>query len=254
MKKESRTSGFGFGSMSGFYTFNEIIAQLDTMRLLDPNLITEKDSIGSSIEGRAIWAVKISDNPEIDESEPQLFYNSLVHGREPAGMMSVIYFMYYLLENYGSDPEVTYLVDNREFYFVPVINPDGYVYNQQTNPNGGGMWRKNRRATGGGLFGVDICRNYDYKWGLNNIGSTPNNSDGDEMFRGIAPFSEPETQAIRDFCVDHNFKVCNNFHSYGDIVYAPWGYNLKQTPDSLIFNNTIWLATQLNNYGNWIMI
>ena len=62
--------------------------------------------------------------------------------REPAGMMSVIYFMYYLLENYSIDPEVTYLVNNREFYFVPVINPDGYAYNQQISPYGGGMWRE----------------------------------------------------------------------------------------------------------------
>jgi len=142
--KKSQSSGFGFGSMGGFYTFDEVVAELDSMRMLYPNLITAKASIGSTIEGRTIWAVKISDNPEIDENEPQLFYNSLVHAREPEGMMALIYFMYYLLENYSSDPEVNYLVDNREFYFVPVINPDGYGYNQQTNHNGGGMWRKNR--------------------------------------------------------------------------------------------------------------
>src|SRR4030067_683627 len=68
--------GFGFGSMGGFYTFNEVVAQLDTMRLLYPNLITVKDSIGSSIEGRTIWAVKISDNPDVTENEPQVFYNA----------------------------------------------------------------------------------------------------------------------------------------------------------------------------------
>ena len=110
-----------------------------------PNLITAKDSIGASVQGRTIWAVKISDNPDVDEDEPEIFYNSLIHANEVAGMMSVIYFMYYLLENYGSDAEVTYLVNNREFYFIPVINPDGNTYNQQISPNGGGMWRKNLR-------------------------------------------------------------------------------------------------------------
>ena len=60
-------------------------------------------------------------------------------------METVIYFMDYLLENYGKDPEVTYLVNNRELYFVPVVNPDGYVYNEQISPDGGGLWRKNQK-------------------------------------------------------------------------------------------------------------
>jgi murein tripeptide amidase MpaA len=67
--------------------------------------------------------------------------------------------MWYLLENYGTNDEVTYLVNNHQLYFVPCINPDGYVYNQTTNPNGGGMWRKNRRNNGGGVYGVDLNQN-----------------------------------------------------------------------------------------------
>ena len=124
MKEKYTNGGFGFGSMGGFYTYDEVVSELDSMRMLYPNLITAKYSIGTTLEGRTIWAVKISDNPDITEGEPEVFYNALIHAREAAGMMSVIYFMYYLLENYGSDPEVTYLVDNRELYFVPVINVD----------------------------------------------------------------------------------------------------------------------------------
>lgn len=66
-----------------------------------------------------------------------------MHSREPQSMASLMYFMWYLLQNYGTNPEVTSLVNNREMFFVPCINPDGYEYNRQTNPNGGGMWRKN---------------------------------------------------------------------------------------------------------------
>ena len=62
----------------------------------------------------------------------------------------------------GRTSEVSYLVDNRELYFVPVINPDGYAYNEQISPNGGGMWRKSRRNNGGGIYGVDLNRNYGY--------------------------------------------------------------------------------------------
>ena len=182
LQKPNKLSGFGYGSMGGFYTYNEVIAQLDTMHSLYLNLITAKDSIGSTIQGRPIWAVKISDNPEVDEDEPEIFYNSLIHAKEPEGMMVVIYFMYYLLENYGTDPEVTYLVNNRELYFVPVINPDGCVYNQQISANGGGMWRKNKN-TGGG---VDLNRNFGYMWGYDNFGSSPDPSN--QCYRGTGPF------------------------------------------------------------------
>ncbi|MCB9247636.1 MAG: hypothetical protein H6613_03425 [Ignavibacteriales bacterium] len=123
--------------MGGYYTYNEVVQLLDTLQMLYPNLISVKDSIGKSVEGRTIWAVKISDNPDIEENEPQIFYNSLIHAREPEGMMSLIYFMDYLLENYGKDEEVTYLVNNQELYFVPVVNPDGYVFNEEMSPSGG---------------------------------------------------------------------------------------------------------------------
>ncbi len=143
-KDNFNVGGFGYGSMGGFYTLAEINAKLDSMYLQYPNIVTQKFSIGLSIENRPIYAVKISDNPTVNESEPQVHMNSLIHAREPQGMMTVMYYMYYLLENYGTDPDVTYLVNNREIYFVLCINPDGYEYNRQNDPNGGGMWRKNR--------------------------------------------------------------------------------------------------------------
>ena len=145
--------------------------------------------------------------------------------------------MYYLLENYGTNPEVTYLVDNRELYFVPVFNPDGYAYNEQISPNGGGMWRKNRRDNGSGIFGVDMARNFGYMWGYDNLGSSPTPSAID--YRGTGPFSEPETQAIREFCIEHNFLTSCTYHTYWNIIFPPWGYNLEQTPDSTIFNRFI---------------
>ena len=80
-----------------------------------PNLITQKFSIGTTIEGKQIWAVKISDNPNVNENEPAVGFDALTHAREPQSMMTLIYFMYYLLENYGTNPEVTYLVNNRGF-------------------------------------------------------------------------------------------------------------------------------------------
>ncbi|MBN2173616.1 MAG: immune inhibitor A [Bacteroidales bacterium] len=237
---------FEFGSMSGHATFNEIVAHLDNMVDLFPNLITAKESIGQSIEGREMWMVKISDNPNVYETEPEVLYTALHHAREPAGVMNLLFYMYYLLENYDSDPFIQTLVNNTEMYFIPVLNPDGYVYNQTTNPNGGGMWRKNRNPNGGGCNGVDINRNYGYMWGYDNNGSSPDPCD--ETYRGASAFSEPEIDAVRDFCEMHQFKNALNYHTYSNLLLYAWGYTDEPCPDDDIFYAHATLMTQDNHY------
>jgi len=237
---------FEFGSMSGHATYDEVVAHLDNMGDLFPDLITAKESIGQSIEGRELWMVKVSDNPNVNETEPEILYTAIHHAREPAGVMQMIYYLYYLLENYDSDNFIKTLVDNTEMYFVPVVNPDGYVYNQTTNPNGGGMWRKNRRDNGGGSFGVDPNRNYGYMWGLNNQGSSPD--PWDETYRGTAPFSEPEIAAIRDFCEAHEFRIALNYHTYSNLLLYTWGYTTEPCEDDAILEVYAELMTQDSHY------
>jgi len=237
---------FDFGSMSGHCTFDEAIAHLDNMKTLFPDLISTKESIGQSIEEREIWMVKISDFPETNEDEPEVLYTSLHHAREPAGLMSNLFYMYYLLENYENDIMIKTLVDNTEMYFVLVVNPDGYVYNQTTNPNGGGMWRKNRRNNGNGSYGVDPNRNYGYMWGYDNNGSSPDPYD--ETYRGTAPFSEPETEAIRDLCENHEFIYALNYHTYSNLLLYPWGWSEEPCEDDAIFHAHSVLMTVDNNY------
>ena len=247
-KDDFGVEGFGYGSMGGFYTLAEVYANLDSMFALYPNIITQKFSIGTSLEGRPIYAIKISDNPNINESEPQVFYNALIHAREPQGMMTVMYYMYYLLENYGTDPEVTYLVNNREIYFQPIVNPDGYEYNRTTNPNGGGQWRKNRKNNGDGSYGVDLNRNFGYQWGYNNSGSSPTPSS--DTYRGTAPFSEPETQTMRNFVNTKNFKTALNYHTYSNLLLYPWGYVSTPTVDNAIFDEYSTDMVAFNGYEN----
>jgi murein tripeptide amidase MpaA len=246
---ESKTKfgveGFGFGSMGGYYTMNEIYNKLDSMKIAFPNLITSKFAIGQTIENRPIYAVKISDNPDVDEDEPEVLFNSLIHCREPAAMMAVMYYMYYLLENYGTNPEVTYLVNNREIYFIPLINVDGYEYNGSTNPAGGGMWRKNRRNNGGS-YGVDLNRNFGYKWGYDNTGSSGTPSD--ETYRGSAAFSEPENQGFRQFVNGRNFKVALNYHTYSNYLLYAWSYANIPTPDASLFEEYAIDITRYNGY------
>ncbi len=225
---------FGNGSMSGYYTYSEMVTQLDRMRNDYPGLISAKTSIGTTLQGRSIWMVKISDNPDTDENEPEVLIDAMHHAREPQCMMSLLYFMWHLLENYGIDPEITFLVDNREIYCVPIVNADGYVYNEQQNPNGGGMWRKNRRNNGGGSFGVDPNRNYSYQWGYDNNGSS--SSPSSDIYRGPSAFSEQETQAIRDLVLSRNLSAHASNHTYGGYVLYPWGYESNFTNDEALLN------------------
>jgi hypothetical protein len=253
MKEKYQIEGFEFGSMGGFYTYDEVTTVLDSMRLQYPDLITVKQSIGTSLEGRDIWMAKISDNPDSTEHEAEIYYQSLIHAREPQSMATVIYYMFYLLENYGHNPLVTYLVDNREMYFVPVFNPDGYVYNELTNPRGGGQWRKNKRNNdGSGVFipaedGVDLNRNFGWMWGYDDYGSSPDPSSWG--YRGTAAFSEPETQVIRDFCISRNFQLAFLYHSWWNVYFLPWAY-IENTHclDSDLYIN---LAEELILYNNY---
>ncbi|MEM7105825.1 MAG: M14 family zinc carboxypeptidase [Bacteroidota bacterium] len=240
---------FELGSMGGYFTYDEMLAELDSMVMAYPNLITAKQSIlgGLSIEGRPIYWVRLSDNPGTDESEPEVLYTALHHAREPAGLSQLIYYMWYLLENYGTDDFATYIVDNTELYFIPCINPDGYIYNEVNNPAGGGLWRKNRRDNGDGSFGVDLNRNYGYNWGLDNSGSSP--FTGSNTYRGTAPFSEPELQLVRDFVEDREFLIALNYHTYGNYIIYPWGYEVQLTPDSTYFSEFSDIITRENNYN-----
>ncbi len=239
---------FELGSMAGFYTYQEMLDILDDMVAQYPNLISARTPIDNiqTHEGRSIYWLRISDNPTIDENEPEVFYNALHHAREPASLTQLILYMWYLLENYETDEEVKYLVDNTAMYFVPCVNPDGYIYNELTDPNGGGFWRKNRRNNNDGTFGVDLNRNYDYEWGIDDNGSSPN-TDSD-TYRGPEGFSEPETQALRDFCNEHEFKITLNYHSFGNLLIYPWGFDDQLTEDSTTFRGLSEAMTRENNY------
>ena len=218
------TPGFTQGSIGGYHSWSEVVSILDQLTAQFPNLMTPKQSLGQTIEGRDIWFVKISDNPGVDENEPEVRVDALHHSREPMGMESSLYFVIWLLENHGTDPLATYLVNEREIYYVPVVNPDGYVYNEINNPNGGGLWRKNRRDNpSSSSFGVDLNRNYPYEWGFDNIGSS--SSPSSTTYRGTGPASEPETQAMVAFMAARDFGVALSIHCFSDVWLIPWGYD-----------------------------
>ena len=246
----SRSRNFPLGSMQGNYTWTELNNRFDELHLNYPNIISERIVIGQSVEGRNIWAFKVSDNPNQDEDEPKVLYTALTHAREPVGMMNLFYFVQKLAESYESDSELSYIIDNREMWFVPVVNPDGYIFNEIIEPAGGGMHRKNRLETSCGQGtgkGVDLNRNFGFDWGLNDIGSSPNPCD--DTYRGDIQFSEPETQAIRDLQENYNFKNVLHYHTFSNLYIHSFGNgSLPEEPDLSTIRN---IGTEMSTYNGY---
>ncbi len=230
---------YTFGPMGGYLPYEQALAELDRMHELYPNLITERKVIGDIVthEGHNLYYLVISDDPDnIIEEEPQIYYTALHHAREPNSLSQLIFYMWYLLENYETNSEVKYLVDNVAMFFQPIVNPDGYIFNEITNPNGGGFWRKNRYANQNGeKVGVDLNRNYGFEWGFDNQGSSPN--EDSQTYRGESAFSEPETQATRKLCMDNNFQISLNYHTFGNLLIHPWGYSDQPTDEDSVFKS-----------------
>ena len=225
-----------YGTMGGHLKWEEMINKLDSLTLEYPSLVSAKFSIGNSFENRPMWTARITKNPSTPTGRPEIWFNGVTHAREPLGFSNVLYFVYWLLENYNIDPIATYILNNREIYFTPFINPDGYYYNQTTNPNGGGSWRKNRRPQTGAT-GVDLNRNfgtYNF-WNSTNGGSST--SPSSDTYRGTAPFSEPESQNYKTFFNSRNFKVGLDYHTYGNYLIKPYAWcDPIPSPHDYVFN------------------
>ncbi|MDH4035548.1 MAG: M14 family metallopeptidase, partial [candidate division Zixibacteria bacterium] len=219
--------------MGGYKTLDEINIYIDGIINEHRNTVAPKLNIGYTIQGRPIWAVKLSDNPTTDEDEPEILFHAAIHAREVITPEVCLAIMDTLTDYYGIDPHITELVNTREIWFIVPANPDGYYHNQVIEPNGGGMWRKNRRDNGDGSFGVDLNRNYGYQWGYDDEGSSP--WPDDPTYRGTGPFSEPESQNMRDFIASRNFVITMDYHAHGNEILWPWGYDYILCPDNDLF-------------------
>ena len=237
---ELKKEGFEVAEISGPHKNSSVPVAYRPIEVIETELhqfkrmfpkIVFLEQIGETTElGLPIWAVKISDNAFKKEDEPRILFTGVHHAREPIGASICLNLIKTLCENYGHNAQFTHWVESLEIWFVPVVNPDGYNYiieNGLRFP----WWRKNLRDNDrDGVFdplfdGVDLNRNYDYNW----------NEGGDGkprswFYRGKSPFSEKETQAIRDFAIRENFVIGISYHSYGESILFPWG-NFKRPPD-----------------------
>jgi len=190
-------------------------------------------SIGQSIQGRNIAALEVS---VPGGPRPSLFINGGMHAREWISYATVLYLTTQLIENYGVDNEVTELLQAFDIVVVPVANPDGYEFTHTSNR----MWRKSRRQNTGGSFGVDLNRNWDDIFYGENIWCTvgASRTPSSDTYCGTAPFSEPETAALRDYWNERgggNIYGGIDYHSYSQLILRPYAnsYDVPPNEDDL---------------------
>jgi hypothetical protein len=203
----------------------------------DHRELAELQTIGRSLNGQDIVALKVTRNARKtrDGSRPAVLYLGAQHAREWITPEMIRRLAHHVLDNYGRDRDIRELVNERELWFVPVANPDGYDHT--FNP-GQRLWRKNLRDNNGdGQIapgdGVDLNRNFDYKWGYDNEGSSP--SPASETYRGPGPNSEPETQVLDRFVRRVGFAFFINYHSAAELLLYGTGWQVSTpTPDDVI--------------------
>ncbi|MER6087292.1 M14 family metallopeptidase [Streptomyces bluensis] len=236
---------FDFPSADSRYNnYAEMNAQINQRIAAYPNIMSKR-VIGKSYEGRDIVAVKISDNVASDESEPEVLFTAQQHAREHLTVEMALYLIRELGAGYGSDSRVTNMVNNREIWIVPTLNPDGSEYDIATGSYR--SWRKNRQPnSGSSAVGTDLNRNWNYRWGCcgGSSGSTSS-----ETYRGPSAESAPEVKVVADFVRSRvvggvqQIKAGIDFHTYSELVLWPFGYTTADTTTGMTADDRNAFAT-----------
>ncbi|XP_052060732.1 carboxypeptidase B-like [Mytilus californianus] len=234
-------------SLSRYNTFEEISAFIHSLtrtKFTGPSgddILVDHKVIGKTYEENPIHLIKIS---KLGSPKKAIFLESGIHAREWIAPAVALYIINQLAYNPSRSTAVEQLVDDFDWYIIPVLNPDGYVYTHNKDR----LWRKNRRRPlfGDNLtdicHGVDLNRNFDYKWGE----GTSTEDPCTETYSGPSPFSEPETLAVRKLLMNRNidFLLYISLHSYGQYWVYPWGYTSTYTKDVKYLDLGAFIATE----------
>jgi hypothetical protein len=247
----------GDGAMAGCcLTYNQYISKLKFLEEKFSNLISLQ-TIGKTWNNNNITAVKIASQ---FRSNKGILFTGMHHGREPTSMMMNLYLIHklvYLNTMYKNDTSISDLLNSVNIYFIPILNVDGYKANNEIFQISGDinkcMIRKNRRVTPPEKFehcidnedsdnitpGVDLNRNYGFKFAHDNEGSSSHPCNDD--YRGEEAFSEPETKAIKAFVESHpDIKIAINYHSWGNMYITPFNYaDSAESAKKMFMNYTV---------------
>jgi carboxypeptidase T len=241
----SGLSTFDFPSSdAAYHNYSEMVAEVNRVVAAYPS-IASKRVIGKTYQGRDIVAVKISDNVATDENEPEVLYQANHHAREHLTVEMALYILNAYTSGYASDTRVRNIVNSRELWIVPSVNPDGAEYDVATGSYR--SWRKNRQPNAGSSYvGTDLNRNYGYRWGCCGGSSGSTSSD---TYRGPSAFSAPETRAVRDFVNSRvvggvqQIKAALDFHTYSELVLWPFGHTTANTTTGMTADDNNTFAT-----------
>ena len=220
--------------LPGYRSYSSLLTELQNIEAAHPTickLYDIGDSRGKEYTAPAydlykhdIWALKVSDNVATEEDEPCIFYMGNHHAREPISLEVAMYILNHIVNNYGTDPDITASVNNKQIWFVPLVNPNGHKI---VWDNVDTWWRKNIRDNNnsntintGTTDGVDLNRNYSWEWGGQGTSSDPT----DITYCGPLPSSEPEIVAMKNMLDTHHFVAGITYHSYSELVLFPYGY------------------------------
>jgi hypothetical protein len=187
-------------SRDGYHSNQAIIALMDSLAAAMPDLVMKK-VYGQSIQGRELSALKISDNVTLDENEAEVGFDGTIHGDEIGGSENCIRFARWLCQQYGNNTEITNLINNREIWIYPMVNPDGRQAITRTN-----------------AAGVDLNRDYGYCWYIG-------------WGNGVEPYSQPETKAMRQMDYENQFSIHLSMHSGIEVMLYPWYFYDHPCPD-----------------------
>lgn len=187
----------GIWDFDTYPTYSQYVGMMNTFATTYPNLC-RLDTLGTSINGRYILALKITDNPDTDENEPEFLYSGTMHGDEATGYVLFLRLANYLLSNYGTVPRVTNIVNNIELWICPNTNPDGTYYGGDNTVTGA---RRNNANN------IDLNRNFPDP----RAGQHP---DGNGW--------QPENIIMMDFANAHDFVMAANTHGGAEVVNYPW--------------------------------
>ncbi|HKD41157.1 MAG TPA: M14 family metallopeptidase [Myxococcaceae bacterium] len=212
-----------------FKSYQDINDRLDFLTQSYPDL-AEVTVIGQSLEGRDIRVIRVTGPDAIGnprDGRPAFVIEGTQHAREWIAPMTVVFAADRLVQQYGLDARVQFVMEGVDFYFVPDMNPDGYDYTWTSER----FWRKNRRINeGSSCQGIDLNRNWEVGWG----GTGSSNDPCSDVFHGPQAWSEPEVAAVRDLTRSLSARLVAylDFHSFGQLVLSPWQYTTTTPPDA----------------------